>query len=107
MFHIIAESKGGANHTDNFWFVGHKLLNIKLGNRYDEVLAYLAGPQAAEAAVDISRNKPKDHLTTARPRRSLHTLHGPRCVAARKGRERSFLRDVLYAAKTAKKEGGQ
>jgi hypothetical protein len=76
---------------------------FNLQNRYDEVLAYLAGPQATAAAVAISKSKPKDHLTAARPRRYI-PYTGPGAEELLRAGEKLF-KDVLYAAKTAKKEG--
>ena len=52
--HIIAEANGGANHSDNFFIAGESY-NRSTGNRHDQLIAYVAGREAAERAVAISR----------------------------------------------------
>ncbi len=52
--HIIAEANGGANHSDNFFIAGESF-NRSAGNRHDALFAYIAGRDAAEKAVDISK----------------------------------------------------
>jgi hypothetical protein len=52
--HIISEANGGANHSDNFFIAG-EAFNRSTGNRHDQLIAYIAGREAAERAVVISR----------------------------------------------------
>ena len=52
--HIIAEANGGANHSDNFFIAG-EAFNRSTGNRHDQLIAYIAGREAADRAVAISR----------------------------------------------------
>ena len=51
---LIAEANGGANHSDNF-FIASVAFNRSTGNRHDQLIAYIAGRDAAERAVAISR----------------------------------------------------
>jgi len=53
--HIIAKSKGGADHSDNY-FVAGSSFNRSTGNRSDHIIAYLAGPRKTELAVAVSRS---------------------------------------------------
>jgi uncharacterized membrane protein YgcG len=53
--HIIAKSKGGADHSDNF-FVAGSSFNRSTGNRSDHIIAYLAGLPKTELAVAVSRS---------------------------------------------------
>ena len=55
VLHIIAERNKGANHPDNYHFVGNHSLNRSLGNRKDHVMAYMVGPEATKRAVSISK----------------------------------------------------
>jgi len=52
--HIIAESKGGANHIDNY-YIASGSLNQSLGNRNDYYLAEAAGLEQVRKAVAVSR----------------------------------------------------
>lgn len=52
--HIIAHSKGGANHRDNY-FVASGSINVFLGNRNDSFLAEVAGLEQTRRAVAVSR----------------------------------------------------
>ena len=52
--HIIAKSKGGADHSDNF-FVAGASYNRSTGNRFDHIIAYIAGLPKTERAVAVSR----------------------------------------------------
>jgi hypothetical protein len=72
--HIIAEANGGANHSDNFFIAG-EAFNRSTGNRHDQLIAYIAGREAAERAVAISRSMngysgPTRRPSTGRARRS-------------------------------------
>ena len=51
--HIIAESRGGANHPHNFIVLG-KSANVSLGNGRDHVMAFLAGREQTAKAVEVS-----------------------------------------------------
>jgi len=52
--HIIAKSKGGADHIDNY-FIAAGSLNQSLGNRNDAYLAEVAGLEQTKKAVAVSR----------------------------------------------------
>lgn len=52
--HIIAEANGGANHSDNYFIAG-EAFNRSTGSRHDQLIAYIAGREAAERAVAVSR----------------------------------------------------
>ena len=52
--HIIAHSRGGADHRDNY-FAASGSLNQSLGNRNDSFLAEVAGLVQTKRAVAISR----------------------------------------------------
>ena len=52
--HIIAESRGGANHPDNYILLSGKY-NIKTKRNADFLNAYLAGPEKTRKAMEISR----------------------------------------------------
>ena len=54
VFHIIAESNGGANHPDNFLYALGSTFNRSIGNRYDDFNAFLAGKEKTEKAVRAS-----------------------------------------------------
>ena len=43
VLHIIAKANGGADHPNNYHFVGNASLNRSLGNRNDHVMAFMAG----------------------------------------------------------------
>lgn len=55
VFHIIAHSNGGAEHTDNYHYAQNKSFNRQIGNRFDALNCYLAGKEKASKAVAISR----------------------------------------------------
>eukprot|EP01117_Protostelium_nocturnum_P020306 TRINITY_DN9075_c0_g1_i1.p1 TRINITY_DN9075_c0_g1~~TRINITY_DN9075_c0_g1_i1.p1 ORF type:complete len:409 (-),score=118.94 TRINITY_DN9075_c0_g1_i1:74-1300(-) len=55
VFHIIAESLGGANHSHNYHYAQCGHFNRHIQNRNDEINCYLAGLTSARAAVLISR----------------------------------------------------
>ena len=76
VFHIIANSKGGADHPDNFLYALGKHFNRSIGDGYDDLNCFLAGKVKCEKAILASmrygnkldkRNKPlkfydpKDH----------------------------------------------
>jgi len=52
--HIISEANGGANHSDNY-FIASNAFNLGTGNRHDALIAYIAGLERADTAVEISR----------------------------------------------------
>ena len=55
VLHIIAKANGGADHPNNYHFVGNASLNRSLGNRNDHVMAFMAGKKATAKAVAISK----------------------------------------------------
>ena len=69
VFHIIANSKGGADHPDNFLYCLSSTFNRSIGDKYDDVNAVLAGLKKTEKAVRASI-KVRIHLSGAsNPRR--------------------------------------
>lgn len=52
--HIVASMNGGADHSDNY-YIASAAFNRSCGNRHDEIIAYVAGREATEAAVAVSR----------------------------------------------------
>jgi hypothetical protein len=52
--HLIAKSKGGADHIDNY-YVASGSLNMSLGNRNDSYLAEVAGLEQMKKAIAVSR----------------------------------------------------
>ena len=56
VFHIIAESNGGANHPDNFLYALGSTFNRSIGNNFDDFNAFLAGKEKTERAVRASIN---------------------------------------------------
>lgn len=55
VFHIIAESNGGANHPHNYLKTLSSSFNRSLGDKYDHFNCYLAGLLKTERAVTISK----------------------------------------------------
>ena len=54
MFHIIAASNGGPDHTDNYLYALGGSFNIAIGDRFDHLNCFLAGKAKARKAVDIA-----------------------------------------------------
>ena len=54
VFHIIANSKGGADHPDNFLYALGSTFNRSIGDRFDDLNAFLAGPEKTERAIRAS-----------------------------------------------------
>jgi len=64
VFHIIANSNGGADHPDNFLYALGSTFNRSIGDNYDDLNAFLAGKEKTERAVRASikygnRNDPR------------------------------------------------
>ena len=53
--HIIAKANGGADHTDNYFFVVGMKCNIAWGKHHDAYMAYHVGLARAKKAVEISK----------------------------------------------------
>jgi len=54
VFHIIASANGGADHVDNYAFLGNSVLNIKLGCKNDDIVGWMTGLQKLKKAVAVS-----------------------------------------------------
>ena len=54
VFHIIANSKGGPDHVDNYLYALGGTFNIAIGDRLDHVNCYLAGLEKTRLAVRIA-----------------------------------------------------
>ena len=54
VFHIIADSHGGANHPDNFLYALGSPFNRTIGDRHDALNCFLAGQEKALKAVESS-----------------------------------------------------
>ena len=54
VFHIIANSKGGADHPDNYLYALGKTFNRSIGDNYDDLNALLAGKEKTERAIKVS-----------------------------------------------------
>ena len=54
VFHIIANSNGGADHPDNFLYALGSTFNRSIGDNYDDLNAFLAGKEKTERAVRAS-----------------------------------------------------
>ena len=68
VFHIIANSKGGPDHVDNYLYALGGTFNIAIGDRLDHVNCYLAGLEKTRLAVRIALKVEDDdnlhkHLT--------------------------------------------
>jgi len=55
VFHIIANSKGGADHPDNFLYALGQTFNRSIGDGYDHFNAFLAGREKTLKAIKVSR----------------------------------------------------
>lgn len=53
--HIISEANGGANHPDNYAFVGNASWNRSIVEKFDHLNCYMAGKAKSEKAVAISK----------------------------------------------------
>jgi 23S rRNA pseudoU1915 N3-methylase RlmH len=60
VFHIIANSNGGPDHTHNYLYALGGTFNISIGDRLDHLNCILAGKEAARRAVAISLKEAKD-----------------------------------------------
>ena len=58
VFHIIANSNGGADHPDNFLYALNSTFNRSIGDRYDHFNAFLAGREQTAQAVAASATFP-------------------------------------------------
>jgi hypothetical protein len=54
VLHIISKANGGADHIDNYLFVGNMRLNRRLGKNADEIYCYLCGLEGTKRAVAAS-----------------------------------------------------
>ena len=54
VFHIIANSKGGADHPDNFLYALGSNFNRSIGDGHDDLNAFLAGEHKTKKAVEAS-----------------------------------------------------
>lgn len=54
VLHIISTANGGADHIDNYLFLGNMRLNRKLGKNADEIYCYLCGLEGTKRAVAAS-----------------------------------------------------
>lgn len=54
VFHIIANSRGGADHPDNFLYALGSTFNRTIGDGYDDLNAFLAGKEKTKKAVEAS-----------------------------------------------------
>ena len=54
VYHIIAASNGGPDHTDNYLYALGGSFNIAVGDRFDHLNCFLAGKAKAEKAVTIA-----------------------------------------------------
>lgn len=54
VFHIIAASNGGPDHTDNYLYALGGSFNIAVGDRFDHLNCFLAGKAKAQKAVAIA-----------------------------------------------------
>ena len=54
VFHIIANSEGGADHPHNYLYALGSTFNRAIGDKYDDLNAFLAGPEKTERAIRAS-----------------------------------------------------
>lgn len=54
VFHIIAASNGGPDHTDNYLYALGGTFNMAIGDRFDHLNCFLAGKAKAQKAVAIA-----------------------------------------------------
>ncbi|GMH78289.1 hypothetical protein TrLO_g10398 [Triparma laevis f. longispina] len=60
VFHIIANTNGGPDHTDNYLFALGGTFNMTISNRFDHLNCYLAGKEKARRAVEICEATARD-----------------------------------------------
>lgn len=60
VFHIIANTNGGPDHTDNYLFALGGTFNMTISNRFDHLNCYLAGKEKARRAVKICEATARD-----------------------------------------------
>ena len=60
VFHIIANSNGGPDHTHNYLYALGGTFNISIGDRLDHFNCFLAGKAAARNAFNISMKVAND-----------------------------------------------
>ena len=63
VFHIIANSRGGADHPDNYLYALGSTFNRSIGDQYDELNCFLAGMEKTKKAIEVSMrigNKPRN-----------------------------------------------
>lgn len=67
VLHIISKANGGADHIDNYLFLGNMRLNRRLGKNADEIYCYLSGLEGTKRAVQASLRYGTfaDHFTPA------------------------------------------
>lgn len=112
VFHIIANSNGGPDHTHNYLYALGGTFNITIGDRLDHLNCYLAGAEAARRAVAISRMVAQDatlhkHIEKRNGTRRLFTEGPHKDVQSgdelfKKGQS-LFTRSVLATARSDKK----
>ena len=60
MFHIIASSNGGPDHTDNYLYALGGTFNMAIGDKFDALNCFLAGKKKAGKAVAIAMEVAKN-----------------------------------------------
>ena len=60
--HIIAEHRQGADHEDNYVLAGARF-NRSIGDRHDELMMALVGPEETKKAIRVSRLQKDNPLT--------------------------------------------
>ncbi|GMH85289.1 hypothetical protein TrVE_jg7797 [Triparma verrucosa] len=88
VFHIIANTNGGPDHTDNYLFALGGTFNMTIGNRFDHLNCYLAGKEKARRAVEICKATALDS--------SLHKWIEKRT----KGKDRVLYTDSIHKFKS-------
>mmetsp|Transcript_24360 Transcript_24360/g.71704 ORF Transcript_24360/g.71704 Transcript_24360/m.71704 type:complete len:255 (+) Transcript_24360:1879-2643(+) len=78
VFHIIANSNGGPDHTHNYLYALGASFNTSIGDRLDHLNCFLAGREAAKKAVAISLKTAQDpslhkHIEKRSGKRTLYT----------------------------------
>jgi hypothetical protein len=79
VFHIIANSNGGPDHTHSYLYALGGTFNISIGDRLDHLNCFLAGLEAARRAVNISIKVANDirlheHIELRNGKRTLYTV---------------------------------
>ena len=91
VFHIIANSKGGADHPANFLYALGSGFNRTIGDGFDDLNAFLAGPEKTAEAVRVSME--------------LGNVLDPRGKAVVKYKPRSSSSDPMDEAKWLVQQG--